>query len=356
MRKLKRLHVDVLPHQLSVIELTLEVLVLFAIFTPSVAAVTRFTDRSLFIYDVAPSAVTKYELSFTYTTSTSVGSLELLFCESPIPNVPCVPPSGLDVSNAVLSGQNGVTGYSITQATKNSLVLSRTPGVVGNTLSAYTFSNIVNPIDTTDSFAVQLSDYASTNATGPIVDLGSVLSESNQGITVQTQVPPELSFCVAKQVAIDCSSTSNDNYTDMGELTPGRTLTATSQMAAGTNASRGYVITVYGTTMTAGTNVINAPTIPTLSAPGNTQFGINLRANSVPNVGSNPDGSFTNAQPTPNYDVPNKYMYQNGDVVASAPNVALVRRFTVSYIVNVSPTLRAGVYTTTFTYICSGRF
>jgi hypothetical protein len=108
--------------------------------------------------------------------------------------------------------------------------------------------------------------------------------------------------------------------------------------------------------MEAGTHVINNLSSPRASAPGNSQFGINLVANSVPGLGEDPDGTYTNANPTPNYAIPDKFTYNDGDVVASSPNVALVRRFTVTYIINVPPDLRAGVYTTTITYICTGRF
>jgi hypothetical protein len=108
--------------------------------------------------------------------------------------------------------------------------------------------------------------------------------------------------------------------------------------------------------MAAGSEEITALTHPTLSAPGNSQFGINLIANTEPKIGDDPDGAFANANPTTNYAQSNKYMFHNGDVVAMAPNVSLVRRFTVSYIVNVPSNLKAGVYTTTLTYVCTGKF
>jgi hypothetical protein len=108
--------------------------------------------------------------------------------------------------------------------------------------------------------------------------------------------------------------------------------------------------------MEAGTHVISPLATSTVSAPGNSQFGINLVANNSPGIGSDPDGNSTNAIVAPGYDVHNQFEFNDGDAVAIAPNVSLIRRFTVSYIVNVPPDLRAGVYTTTITYICSGRF
>jgi hypothetical protein len=355
MQKLKLVKAAITPHRLMLAQTVLLLLCSFMVFTSQASAVIRFTDRSLFVSDVTPGATTKYKVSFTYTTQTAIGSVDMLFCMDPIPTDPCVPPAGLDVSHAVLTDQSGETGYDISAQSSNHIILSRTPQAVGNTPSVYDFSGIVNPSDTSHSFSIRLSDYASNDASGTLVDLGSVISEITNGIIIETQVPPMLIFCVGGQVNADCSESSG-YYTDMGTLNPNNTLTATSQMAAGTNASGGYVITANGTTMEAGTHVINALGSPTVSAPGNSQFGINLAANDTPGIGSEPDGASTNAVVSSGYNVPNEFMFHDGDEVAEAPNVSLLRRFTVSYIVNSPPDLRAGVYTTTITYICSGRF
>lgn len=368
---LKRLKTGLLPHRLVVLQTVLLLVCTFIIFTSQASAVIRFTNRSLFIYDPTSSATTKYVVSLTPNNSgvftTTVGSIDLLFCLDPIPSEPitpenpvdhhpCVTPPGLDVSNAVLSDQTGETGFSILSQTTNEIVLTRTPTPAAETPSTYTFDNVVNPVDTNDPFAIRLSDYPTADASGPLINLGSVLSETSVGIGIETQVPPILIFCVGTQVTPDCSSTIGGNNTDMGNLDPNQTLTAVSQMAAGTNASNGYAITVNGTTMEAGTHVINALTAPTLSTQGNSQFGLNLTANTSPNIGSDPDGASTNVTVDPNYSIPNEIMFHDGDLVASAPNVSLVKRFTVSYIVNSPPNLRAGVYTTSITFLCTGRF
>jgi hypothetical protein len=260
------------------------------------------------------------------------------------------------VSNAQLAGQFGETGYSILSQSANEIILTRTPGVAAETPSVYTFDNVVNPTDASQSFAIRLSDYPTTDASGPLINLGSVLSQVSNGITLETQVPPVLAFCVAAQVDLVCADPHGGNYQDLGDLAPDNTLTTTSQMAAGTNASGGYVITANGPPLEAGTHIIDPLPIPTVSAQGNSQFGINLVANTSPQMGADPDGPFTNATVAPDYSIPNQFTYRDGDVVASAPNVSLIRRFTVSYIVNSPPNIRAGVYTTTITFICTGRF
>jgi hypothetical protein len=175
-------------------------------------------------------------------------------------------------------------------------------------------------------------------------------------IELQTQVPPMLIFCAAEEVADNCTSTNNIYYKDLGTLSPDSTLATQSQMAVGTNASRGFVVTANGTGMAAGTNVIDSLSTPTSSVPGINQFGINLVANSTPQIGENQSGDWPNAAPTADYNQTDKYKFVSGDVVASAPDVSLIEKFTISYIVNSSKDLRAGVYTTTITYIASGRF
>ena len=338
-----------------------EVLALFLIvfvFVSPVAAATRFQERGLFTQSAIPGATTSYTVSFRYVGTDPVGSVDMLFCINPIPEDPCVTPPGLDVSNAVLSSQTGETGFSISSKSANHILLSRDPTAVTTTagISSYTFDNMVNPTDTKKSFSIRLRSHGSTDATGTLLNFGSVKGQVTNSIVIETQVPPTLVFCLAQQVEEGCTDTNDTYYTDMGELEPQSTLVARSQMAVGTNATAGFVITANGLPLAAGTSVINGLTSPTESQPGTNQFGINLVANSEPAIGIDPEGDWTNAVPSPDYAVPNKFKYVPGDVVAYSPNVSLMKKFTVSYITNVSDSLRAGVYSTTITFIASGRF
>lgn len=282
----------------------------------------------------------------------------MLFCIDPIPYMPCVTPPGLDVSGAQLTNQTGETGYFISQKSTNHITLTRSPSVINPATadSAYVFDNIINPSDTTQSFSIRLRSHASTDATGPLIDFGSIKGQVTTSIMIETQVPPMLVFCLAEEVTVGCVDTNENYYTDMGEMDSKSTLTAQSQMAVGTNATAGFVITANGESMAAGTNVISSPSTPTESKVGTNQFGMNLVANNAPNIGEDPEGTFANAIPSPDYSVPNRYKYVPGDVVAYSPNVSLMKKFTVSYILNSSESLRAGVYSTTITYIASGRF
>ena len=356
--RLSRFHASFFKWRMLFSEETLAVLLALFVFVAPVAAQTRFEPRSLTMDSATPGATTNYTVSLKFMTPAAVGSVDMLFCNDPIPYMPCDPPAGLDVSSAVLSNETGEADFSIFTQTSNHIILSRLPSVIaaGGSMSSYTFSNVKNPTDTNQPFSIRLKSLASTDGTGTQIDFGSVRGQVTNVIQLETQVPPMLIFCVAEQVEDNCTGTNDTYYTDMGTLDPTSTLVAHSQMAVGTNASGGFAITANGNPLSAGTHVIDSPTIPTESAPGTNQFGINLVANTAPAIGSDPEGPFANAVASANYGETNKYMYVPGDVVAYSPNVSLMRKFTVSYILNASPTLHAGVYTTTINYIASGRF
>lgn len=353
-----RLRVNSLHSVYGLVEVLAVIVVLLLVFVSPTSAAMRFQDRSLMIDDARPGATTTYTVSFRYMSPLPVGSVELLFCNDPIPHHDCVTPAGLDASNAQLDSQSGETGYSIGERSTNRIVLTRPSTVITSSgeASAYVFKNITNPISTKDAYSVRLKSHTSTNATGPQIDFGSVRAQVTDDIIIQTQVPPMLIFCVAEQVAMNCTDTNRRYYADMGELSARSTLAAQSQMAVGTNASGGFVVMAHGSSMASGTNVISGLRQPSESRPGSNQFGINLAHNGTPRVGLSPEGEWSNAVAAADYSIPDRYKYVPGDVVAHSPNVSLMRKFTVSYIVNSEQALHPGVYTTTITYIASGRF
>lgn len=301
-------------------------------------------------------ATTFYRLSFRYMSPDPVGSVELLFCQDPIPYHPCVVPTGLDVSAAQLTQQDGEVGFTISQRSENRIVISRTPGAPNNSKSAYIFDQVVNPVDPNEAFSIRIKTHGSTDASGEQIDFGSVRGQITEAIEIATQVPPMLIFCLAEEVNYNCTGTNEVHYADMGLLDPEKTLTAQSQMAVGTNASAGFVIIANGAPMSAGTNVIDSPEEPVQSLLGQNQFGINLVENTSPSIGLNPEGEWANAVVEDDYAKPNFYKFQSGDVVAYSPNVSLMKKFTVSYVLNSSPELRAGTYATSINFIASGRF
>jgi hypothetical protein len=302
-------------------------------------------------------ATTDYTLSFTGQTAGTVGSIRLQFCANdPLIGLPCTPPNGFDLSGASLSNQTGMTGFSIDTAdsTANVLVLGRTASASIAGVSTYTLSDVVNPTDE-GSYYVRLETFASSDASGPHSDYGGLALAIASAISISTYVPPYLLFCTGVTIqSYDCS-TANGNYINFGEFTPGTTATGHTQLLAATNAADGYSIRVNGTTLTSGNNTIPPLAVSDVSRRGVSQFGLNLRANGTPPVGIDPQGDGAGV-PAPDYNSPDFFRYNNGEVVASAPTADAYRLYTASYIVNISTEQPPGIYVSTISYVALANF
>jgi hypothetical protein len=336
----------------SSLMLAIGLVIVFSSFQPVEAL--QLSTRSLDVGSSIVSANTSHTFSFTFPDNSLTGSIVFEYCTSPLAQIVCDAPSGLDVSGATLISQSGETGFIISNQDTNEITLSRTPADANNEASQYVFNNVINPDTAGDTFFVRISTYPTTDGSGAYTDFGSVANSVTNTVNINTQVPPILNFCVAITVSKNCTLATG-NFLQLGNLSKIITAQANSELGAGTNASTGLVITANGSTMTSGNNIITALTQPTSSTAGTSQFGINLRANTVPNTGANPLGPGT-ITPTNDYNIPNRYKFQNGDVVASSTGPTDFTTLTVSYIVNISPSQPIGVYDTTITYICTASF
>ena len=328
--------------------------VCLALSLPFPAYAAQLTQRSLQLGTTAAGAATTHTFTFTYTSTTTVGSVVIEYCDSPLEQIACSAPPGLDASAATLTSQSGETGFSILSQNANQIVLTRAPIPASNIASTYQFSNVVNPTGSPGTFYARIATYATIDGTGAETDFGAAVNSTTQGVSISTEVPPILDFCVGQSIPTDCSS-ANGDVVDLGVLRSNVAATGTSQFVTGTNAQFGLAVTANGTTLTSGNNTIGALNAPTASAPGNAQFGLNLRANTNPPVGSNPQGSGT-ANPTSQYNIVNRFVFHPGDVVAATSGTTDIRKFTVSYVANIPPSQPSGVYTATLTYICTASF
>lgn len=314
------------------------------------------TPRTLLQATSAPGATTDYTLTMNISNNITLGSLSILFCaNTPIEDDSCDLPNGIDVSGAQLTSQTGITDFSLFNVASNSFLLSRTPGpVTAPQPLSLTFHNIINPSGQ-GPYYVRVAAYSSNNGTGSSVAYGGLAFAITNNVQVSSVVPPYLTFCSAVTIAnFDCS-TAAGNYIDFGKLVPAHSSQATSQLLVATNASNGYVMQVYGMTMISGNNVINAISNNAASQPGSSQFGLNLRANSVPAVGADPAGPGT-GQPVGAYANPNHFQFVSNDVIGASPNADSYRKYTVSYLVNTTSSQPVGVYASTLTYVAAGSF
>lgn len=317
---------------------------------------SNFPNRSLSITSSLPGVTADYNLKLTLSDPASIGSLELVFCtNSPLFGDTCTVPTGLDLSNVTLTSQTGLNDFTLTDKTANRLLLSRTPSAIAAPQDvSFTFSGLINPSNA-GSYYGRLATYATSDGSGPVVDFAGTAFAVLPSLQISTKVPPYLTFCSGVSIAnFDCSQATGD-YLNLGELSSKRTSAASSQMVAATNAADGYIVQVTGTTLTAGNNIIKALSNSDVSRPGTAQFGINLRSNTTPAVGSDPTGLGTGLPAAP-YGSPDQYRFQSDDPIVQTPHSDDYREYTVSYIINIPINQPAGVYASTLTYICTPSF
>lgn len=303
------------------------------------------------------SAVATHQFGFDFSNvAVPVGSISFEFCQnSPIMGDPCDPASGLDTTATVLSLQTGSTGFTIDGSSTNGrIILTRPPALPVAGPSRYVFDNIVNP-DNSRTYYVRIQTFTSTDATGLDIENGGVTFYIIGPIDVTAEVPPYLKFCTAVTItAFDCGTATNF-LIDFGEFSRTIPSAGTSEFVAATNAAFGYSVSINGTTLISGSNIIPALYPASGSVTGTSQFGLNLKANSSPVVGVERQGPGI-ATAAPGYNLPDLFGFQNGDTVATAPGSSDNSKFTVSYIVNISTAQPAGFYATTMTYICLANF
>lgn len=317
----------------------------------------QLTSRSLQVSnELAGAHNVTYKLAFDVATGGAIGSMEFQFCSNSALIIdPCVAPFGFDALNANLTAQTGTAGF-VKSATSsvNDIILTQLPPSNTNPGPvSFTFSSVVNPTNM-GSYYVKVFTYSSADASGSPLDFGAMAFPIGLDYQISTEVPPYLTFCGGTNIIdFDCSSASGDQL-DFGQFSSAVTSTGRSQLVAATNAGSGYSITMTGLTMTSGNNEIPAMTGQT-SKVGTSQFGVNLRANTVPQIGSNPTGPGT-GHPTTNYNQPNNFRFVSGQPIAQATEAQDYKKYTVSYIVNINKDQAPGVYSTTLTYVCLANF
>ena len=356
----------------------------------------------------ATNDTVKHLFSFTIDNlGSNVGSVSFQYCTTAEPvagGIGCIQPTGMDLTNAALASNTGITGFttltlstnvdaSDTGATNNEIVVGRTSAAsVVTTASTFEFSGVANPSTANTTFFVRIAVYSSTDGTGTPLEGGTVAASTSSPIQLSGNMPESLVFCTGGTVSEtnsvpDCTTATSGSLSFNQLFSPTSTAYSTSQMAASTNAGHGYAITVGGTTLTSGTNSVKAMTTAGNSEYGVSQFGMNLVANdgtaytNAPKIDATtmPAGYAPSADITPTSNGTN----YNGEALANfntngtfafndtalntvadsgyntSPDTPIgtdSQIYTVSYIVNVPGSQPAGTYSTTLTYICTPTF
>lgn len=382
----------------------------------------------------APGNLVKHHFTFSSpAVGTDLGSMRFQYCTTAANSAAsptCVAPAGLDVTAVTLDSSSGATGWTTTtDDAPNNFWIGRTAAALvdndpngTNTIITANFSGIVPPSATNTTFYVRITTYQGNDGATTPVDSGVVAASTATPIVVSGTMPESLVFCTGRTVPViasttvpDCANATAGTIGFDKLFSPTDTAAATSQMAASTNATYGYVVTVNGNTLMSGTNAITgmvgAAGAPVASTRGTAQFGMNLVANTTtvasgfganaldrtvdPNscqttpanagcaawlatdnyadpavISPLSTGTAYRGQPLTGYRTVDQFRFQTGDSVAnsleddgdaatigsSAQGGTDGQIYTVSYIANVPGNLPAGTYTTTLTYICTPTF
>lgn len=318
---------------------------------------TQLSNRYDKISTSMASSVSLHEIGFIITNlGVPVGSISIDFCSnSPLIEDPCTSPIGFDAALANLNSSQGETGFSIDPSSDtNTILLTRPASLPTGAVARYEFSNITNP-SSAGSYFVRLQTFTSTDGTGTPIQYGGLVFAIVAALSVTTEVPPYLTFCVAVTITGNDCSSINSFFMDVGELSSTQTRAAASEFVIATNAANGYSVTLKGATMTSGANSIPPIPAPSSSAPGTGQFGLNLRDNNNPNIGSEPAG-YPAGTIAGQYNNTDFFKFQDNDTLVTSTITSDFQKFTVSYIANIASPQPAGIYTTTLTYIALANF
>jgi hypothetical protein len=348
------------------------------VFLSGTAHAAQITSRSLTLQagvtdgGSKPGGVVKHFFAFTLPGGSTVGSIKFQYCTTA--SGTCTMPTGLVTTSATLGAETGATGFSMVNTTNGSPYLTRSAAAVGtNVAVTYRLDSITNPTTTNQTFIVRIATYASTDTTGATSDTGNVAASTATQIILSGTMPESLVFCTGATVGLtagvpDCATATAGTISFNQLFSPTDTATATSQMAASTNAGAGYNITINGPTLTSGSNTITGMGASSVGVRGTSQFGLNLKLNttstSTPAVGTEvaPAANGTNyrGQAKTGYNTSDNFKFTTGDGVADSANGGAggtdAQIFTIAYIVNVPGSQPAGTYTSTLTYICTPTF
>lgn len=374
------------------------VALLFAMVLPSLTVsqvnAEQITNRSLTLVagtedgGSAPGGEVRHLFQFDTSDDaggSDIGSMTFEYCTTAaaVPDgIDCDIPDGFDASGATLESESGATGFSVDTVTStNEILINRASveNVDAETTLSYQFDNIINPSNENETFYTRITTYNSTDGTGDVQDSGTVAASTTTQIELEGTMPESLVFCTGETIDTtsgvpDCTTASSGNVSFDQLFSATDTATATSQMAATTNAGDGYAITVNGPTLTSGTNEIDPMDDGAGGATGivlgSSQFGMNLVENvDTTDVNDDPLGLDVDpepnqdnyrGQPAENYDTEDLFKFESGNVVANSydvePSPTDSQIFTKSYVVNVPGSQPAGTYTSTLTYIATATF
>ena len=314
---------------------------------PAMASAAQITNRKVVIGNSAPSAVTTYNFTFTVPTGTAIKSASITACTTA--SGACTTPSNFSALASTLASQptnlGAATGWTLSNTAGAFKLLNSGNSTVPTGSQTVNFSNVTNPDSANSTFFLRIATFSGSDWTSGALDTGVVAASTAGVVTVNASVDETLTFTLAATTV------------PLGAITSTTTGSGTSTMIVGTNGTSGYSVSYNpAATLTSGSNTITALASQTASTQGTKQFGINLRANTTPVIGSDKTGAAGGTIAT-NYNTANSYMFNTaGDVIATASGPVNTTTYTTSYIANVATDTASGAYSTSINYVATANF
>jgi hypothetical protein len=325
----------------------LAVAMLFAYF-PAMASAVQITNRKVVIGNSAPSAVTTYNFTFTVpTTGTPIKSASFTACTTA--SGTCTAPSNFSATAATLTsqptGMGAAAGWTLSNTAGAFKLVNAANATNPSGSQTVSFTGATNPDSANATFFIRMATFSGSDWATGALDNGVVAASTAGVVTVNANVDETLTFTLAATTV------------PLGTINASTTGSGTSTMTVGTNGTYGYSVSYNPTTtLTSGANTITALASQTASQIGQKQFGINLRDNATPNVGSDKTGA-AGGTVAANYNTADSFMFNTaGDVIATASGPVNTTTYTTSYIANVTTDTAAGAYSTSINYIATANF
>ncbi len=194
------------------------------------------------------------------------------------------------------------------------------------------------------------------------------LGETTVGNTASSNYQAQTGFNSNRNEYIEFNV--NAATLNFGVLSTGSTKTGTATFNVKAYVANGYQVVNASPPPQYGGHTLSTASVPTASATGTEQFGINLVANTSPaSFGvapvQIPSNSYSfgkvadntvNTPSTARYDQTNQYMYRNGDVIAYSTKSTGETDYTISYIMNISNATPSGTYTMNHVLVATATF
>jgi hypothetical protein len=167
-------------------------------------------------------------------------------------------------------------------------------------------------------------------------------------VVVTAQVDPSITFSISDNTIGYGSLSAGDDRFATGDTLGNSSATVAHSLAAGTNATAGYVMYILGGTLTSGGNTITAPAGPSATTVGSEQFGLHL------------DASGGTGTVDSQYGTASQYGFGSTSVtqdnIASASGPTATTTYDATYVGNIAAVTEAGAYSTTLTYTATATY